>query len=82
MSLWPVAADKRVGPAPEPGSHPVPSHPVLEITLPVLPNRLRFPAKSELIYEPRPDEFPVMSSLNPTLQEWLRDVSLQDTYQK
>lgn len=78
LSLWPPAANKRIGPAPCPGSHPTGDHPVLSIELLVSHPKVAFPSA------PRPTSPEVkgdFASLDLNTQQQLLEIIDQDTLQ-
>jgi len=77
LSVWPVVDDKRMGPAPEPGSHPIANHPVLEIVIPVYSPRPRFPPSP---VEKADIQGMDLKSLDPNTRQQLLDTSLQGTF--
>lgn len=80
VSLWPPGADKRLGPAPLPGSHPHSDlHPVLGLELPDYGGTLVFPStrnKETVVTAPTYD----FDSLDQNTQQQLLDIIGQDTF--
>ncbi|XP_050441435.1 phosphatidylinositol 4-phosphate 3-kinase C2 domain-containing subunit beta isoform X2 [Adelges cooleyi] len=79
LSLWPPCADKRLGPAPAPGTHPYShSHPVLSVDIQEFDSTIMFPVfqDSNQIVNDRFD----FNSLDLNTQEQLLDIIYQDTF--
>ncbi|KAJ1529587.1 hypothetical protein ONE63_006357 [Megalurothrips usitatus] len=80
LSLWPANADKRLGPAPLPGSHPHSDvHPVLGVELPDYGGTVMFPSANSggsVANAPTYD----FGSLDSNTQNQLMDIIDQDTF--
>ncbi|XP_039295233.1 phosphatidylinositol 4-phosphate 3-kinase C2 domain-containing subunit beta isoform X3 [Nilaparvata lugens] len=81
LSVWPPAADKRLGPAPVPGTHPHGDiHPVLGVELPDYGGRIMFPpinSDMEIASGFNDHDF---DSLDHNTQQQLNDIVAQDTF--
>lgn len=76
LSLWPPAANRWIGPAPCPGTHPLPDHPVLGVELMVPHPCILFPSA------PRPNSPELkgdFNSLDLNTQQQLLEIIEQDT---
>ncbi|XP_050532896.1 phosphatidylinositol 4-phosphate 3-kinase C2 domain-containing subunit beta isoform X2 [Daktulosphaira vitifoliae] len=80
LSLWPPCADKRLGPAPPPGTHPYShSHPVLSVEVQEFDSRIIFPSINR-DYNPNINDSFDFTSLDINTQEQLLDIIYQDTF--
>ncbi|KAJ9600687.1 hypothetical protein L9F63_026176, partial [Diploptera punctata] len=87
LSLWPAVADKRLGPAPSPGTRPHgDTDPVLWIELPDLGGRIAFPQNleksEETLKESHSGSFNDWESLDRNTQEQLLNIIEQDTFSR
>lgn len=79
LSVWPANADKRYGPAPTPGIHPLTdTHPIIGIELPDYGGRVVFPTE----LRDHDVESLDFNSLDINTQELLTDITLQDTFSR
>ncbi|XP_014237353.1 phosphatidylinositol 4-phosphate 3-kinase C2 domain-containing subunit beta isoform X2 [Trichogramma pretiosum] len=79
LSLWPAAADKRLGPAPAPGIHPHgDTHPIISLELPDYGGKVMFPL------ELRDHDIETLDfrSLDQNTQELLSYITEQDTFSR
>ncbi|XP_063237766.1 phosphatidylinositol 4-phosphate 3-kinase C2 domain-containing subunit beta [Bacillus rossius redtenbacheri] len=77
LSLWPAVADKRLGPAPAPGTHPHgDSDPVLWVEFPDYGGCTVFPSTKNCGLAPTCD----FNSLDPNTQQQLLDITEQDAF--
>uniref|UniRef100_A0A1B6CT28 Uncharacterized protein n=3 Tax=Clastoptera arizonana TaxID=38151 RepID=A0A1B6CT28_9HEMI len=82
LSVWPPGADKRLGPAPAPGTQPHGDmHPVLGVELPDYGGQVMFPP---LVKETETTSSAVFdfNSLDHNTQQQLLDITEQDTFTK
>lgn len=77
LSLWPADRNRRVGPAPSPGTQPVVGHPVLSVELVVGNERVEFPVPPRAA-PTAPGDF---SSLDLNTQHQLLELVGQDPLQ-
>ncbi|KAG7196586.1 hypothetical protein KM043_013079 [Ampulex compressa] len=79
LSLWPVIADKRLGPAPAPGIHPHGDiHHIIGLELPDYGGRVLFPTE----LRDHDVESLDFNSLDQNTQELLIDITQQDTFSR
>lgn len=79
LSLWPAAADKRLGPAPAPGIHPHgDTHPIIGLELPDYGGKVLFPTELR-DYDIESLDF---NSLDKNTQELLTYITEQDTFSR
>lgn len=79
ISIWPKETSHVYGPAPGPGTHPNPDHPVFCIEIPVSCSIVFPPVPDDLISNVIKGDF---YSLDLQTQEILLDVSVQDMLYK
>lgn len=80
LSLWPPCADKRLGPAPAPGTHPYShSHPVLSIEIQEFDFKILFPPEFQDNHIIKSESFD-FTSLDLNTQEQLLHIIYQDTF--
>lgn len=76
LSLWPPATQRKIGPAPCAGSHPLPDHPVISIELIVPHACVMFPSVPR---STSPEARCDFSSLDLNTREQLLEIIEQDT---
>lgn len=79
VSVWPKETSHIYGPAPRPGTHPHPDHPVFSIEIPVMSNAIFPPVPKDLTANVIKGDF---SSLDFQTQQVLLEVSVQDMLYK
>ncbi|XP_026466110.1 phosphatidylinositol 4-phosphate 3-kinase C2 domain-containing subunit beta isoform X2 [Ctenocephalides felis] len=80
LPLWPAAADRRLGPAPAPGTHPFgDTHPVLGIEIPEYGGNVSFP---DTVMRTPPHPFCDFRSLDDNTQHELLEIVEQDTFSR
>lgn len=79
VSIWPKETSHVYGPAPSPGTHPHPDHPVFSVEIPVTSNIIFPPVPADLTSNVIKGDF---SSLDPQTQQVLLDVAVQDMLYK
>nr|XP_050846088.1 phosphatidylinositol 4-phosphate 3-kinase C2 domain-containing subunit beta isoform X2 [Vespula vulgaris] len=79
LSLWPAIADRRLGPAPAPGTHPhSDTHPIIGLELPDYGGKVLFPTE----LRDHDVESLDFNSLDQNTQELLLDITQQDTFSR
>ncbi|KAK9759167.1 Phosphoinositide 3-kinase family, accessory domain (PIK domain) [Popillia japonica] len=74
LSIWPKEATNVCGPAPSPGTHPDPNHPVFSVIIAGLPNSYFPPVPPQIMDVPKLD----FDSLDAQTQQMLMDVVEKD----
>ncbi|KAI4457618.1 phosphatidylinositol kinase [Holotrichia oblita] len=74
LSIWPKEASNVCGPAPSPGTHPDPNHPVFSVIIAGLPNSYFPPVPPQIMDVPKLD----FDSLDAQTQQMLMDVVEKD----
>ncbi|KRT80159.1 C2 domain containing protein [Oryctes borbonicus] len=74
LSIWPKEANFIYGPAPSPGTHPDPNHPVFSVIVAGLPNAYFPPVPPQIMDVPKLD----FESLDEQTQQMLMDVVEKD----
>lgn len=75
LSIWPKEANFVYGPAPSPGTHPDPNHPVFSVIIAGLPNSYFPPLSPRMLMDVPKLDF---DSLDEQTQQMLQDVVEKD----